>query len=451
MSDKRDGRMNFGMFFKNTGHHIAAWLHPGSQSDAGINIQHYAECAKKCEAAGLDFIFFADSVNVRHAPVEILSQTSQYIAYFEPITLLSALSMATERIGLTATATTTYSEPYNIARMFASLDHLSQGRAGWNVVTSGSDASQNFGMDAEPVHDERYRRAHEFVDVVRGLWDSWDDDAFVYDRAAGRFFDPDKMRTLNHDGKYFKSKGPLNVPRAPQGYPVLFQAGISEAGRELSAAIGEGIFSASLTIEQSAEHYADIKKRMTRYGRRPDQMRVLPGCTVYCGRTEAEANEKEENLASLIRPDVGMGYISTILGMDLSDCTPDDQLPDQVGTRSEHGGYKNIMAIARQENLTIGQIYRRLAGSHGKLSMRGTPSQVADQMQAWYDDYACDGFILQPCTMPGDLDDLLELLIPELLNRGMMREGYEGTTLRDHLGLDRPPSRYAEERAAKAS
>ena len=451
MSDKRDGRLNFGMFFKNTGHHIAAWLHPESQPDAGINIQHYVDCAKKSENAGFDFIFFADSVNVRAAPPDILSRTSQYTAYFEPITLLSALSMATERIGLTATATTSYSEPYNIARMFASLDHLSGGRAGWNVVTSGDAAAPNFARGEHPEHDERYTRAHEFVDVVRGLWDSWDDDAFEYDRATGRFFDPEKMRTLNHDGKYFKSKGPLNVPRSPQGYPVIYQAGSSNAGRELSAAYGEGVFSASLTIERSAEHYADVKKRMTRYGRHPDHMRVLPGCTVFCGRTEAEAIEKEEYLASLIHPDVGIQYIATLLGMDLSDCSPDDPLPDRQNRKSSQSTLANVLDMAEREKMNIGQIYRRLAGSHGKLTMCGSPSQVADQMQEWYDSYACDGFILQPCYMPGDLDDLIELLVPELLERGMMRDGYEGTTLRDHLGLPRTPSRYAERAAAKAS
>ena len=445
MDENRHGHMTVGLFFKNTGHHLAAWLHPGAQPDAGVNLPHYIDCVKKCEAAGLDFIFFADSVSIRDAPPEILSRSSQYTAYFEPITLLSALAMATDRIGLAATATTSFTNPYNIARLFASLDHISGGRAGWNVVTSGfgNIEAQNFGLDEHYEHDERYRRAHEFVEVVKGLWDSWDDDAFEYDREAGRFFDPAKMRTLNHDGKYFKSKGPLNVPRAPQGHPVLFQAGISDAGRELSAEIAEGVFSGSLTIESSADHYADIKKRMTRYGRAPDHMRVLPGCTVYCGRTEAEALEKEEYLASLIQPAIGMQYISNLLGIDLSDCTPDDPIPDRESNKAKHGMREHILALAARDNLNIGQLYKRLAGSHGKLSMRGTPSQIADQWQAWYDGYACDGFILQPCTMPGDLDDLLELLIPELLDRGMIRDGYEGTTLRDHMGLPRTPSRYA--------
>ena len=444
MTEKRNEQMNFGVFFKNTGHHIASWLHPGAQPNAGVNLQHYIDCVKKCEKSGLDFIFFADSVAVRNSPPEILSQMAQFTAYFEPITLLSALSMATERIGLVCTATTSFSEPYNIARMYASLDHLSGGRVGWNVVTSGLGdvEAQNFGLDKHYEHDDRYRRAQEFVEVVLGLMDSWDDDAFLYDRNTGQFFDPQKMRTLNHDGEYFKSRGPLNVPRPPQGHPVIFQAGSSDAGRESAARFAEGVFSGYLTIDSSADHYKDIKSRMTKYGRRPDQMKVLPGCTVFCGTSEAEANEKEEYLASLINPTVGIQYISTLTGLDLSDCSPEDRLPDRESVRASQGLRDNILAMAREENMTIGQLYRRLAGSHGKLTMRGTPIQIADQIQNWFHSYACDGFIFQPSYMPGDLDDILDMLIPELQNRGAFAENSRGTTLREHLGLSRPPSRY---------
>ena len=442
-----------GVFFKNTGHHIASWLHPDAQPDAGVNIQHYVDCVWRCEQASLDFIFFADSVAVRNAPPEILSQMAQFTAYFEPITLLSALAMATDRIGLVCTATTSFSEPYNIARMYASLDHLSGGRAGWNVVTSGLGdvEAQNYGLEHHYEHDERYRRAQEFVEVVLGLWDSWDDDAFLYDREAGRFFDPKKMRTLDHAGEFFKSRGPLNVPRPPQGYPVIFQAGSSEAGRETAAKIGEGVFSGLLTIESSADYYADVKSRMTKYGRQPDQMRILPGCTIFCGRTEAEAKEKEEYLASLIQPAVGMNYVANLTGMDLSDCSPEDDLPDRESDRATHGTRTNIMAMARDENMNIRQVYERLAGSHGKLTMRGTPVQIADQMQDWFNGHACDGFIIQPSHMPGNLDDVIEMVIPELKDRGLIPEEYQGTTLRDHLGLARPRSRYDHASAVRAS
>lgn len=443
--ERRNGLMNFGVFFKNTGHHIAAWRHPAAQMDAGINLRHYVQCAQASEAAGFDFLFFADSAAVREAALEPLSRSSQYTAYFEPTTLLAALSTATQNIGLVATATTSYNEPYNIARRFASLDHLSAGRAGWNVVTSGNDSeAYNFGREEHYEHDERYLRAAEFVEVVKGLWDTWDDDAFVYDRAEGRFFDPQKLHVLGHEGKYFKVRGPLNIPRPPQGNPVIFQAGISEPGRELAAATAEGVFSGELTIENSQRHYRDIKLRMDKYGRAPDELRILPGCTIFCGRTEAEARDREEELASLIHPVVGREYIGTLLGLDLSDCSIDDKLPDRESkTRAKAGIAMSVKAMAERENLTIRQLYQRLAGSHGKLTLRGTPVQIADTMQDWFDAHACDGFIMQPATMPGDLDETIALLIPELRHRGLVREGYAGSTLRENLGLKRPPSRYA--------
>lgn len=449
----RSDRMHVGVFFKNTGHHIAAWRHPGSQHDAGINIQHYVECAQASEQAGMDFLFFADSAAVREADIEPLSRSSQYTAYFEPTTLLSALAMMTKHIGLVATQTSSYNEPYNIARRFASLDHLSGGRAGWNCVTSGNHAeAYNFGRDEHYEHDERYRMAHEFVEVVKGLWDSWDDDAFVYDREGGRFFNPESLHRLNHEGKYFKSRGPLNVPRAPQGYPVIFQAGISDAGKELAAATAEGVFSGELTIEGSQKHYADIKSRMGRYGRATDELRVMPGLTAIVGRTAAEARDKEEELAQLIHPVVGREYIATLLGIDLSDCDVEDHLPDRESkTRKTAGIAISVKALAARESLTIRQLYERLAGSHGKLTMRGSVMEVADEMQSWFEGRACDGFIFQPMTMPGDLNNIYELLVPELQNRGLIRIGYDGATLRDNLELKRPASRYAGQKSDVAA
>ena len=347
-----------------------------------------------------------------------------------------------------ATATTSYNEPYHVARKFASLDHISGGRAGWNVVTSGNFAEAwNFGRDEHFEHDFRYERATEFVEVVHGLWDSWDDDAFVYDREAGRFFDPNRVHLLNHKGRFFNVRGPLNIPRPPQGYPVIFQAGTSDVGRELAAATAEGVFTSELTLENSTEHYADVKGRMAKFGRRPEQMRILPGCTVVCAPTEAEAREKNDYLKALIHPDQGREYIGSLLGLDLSDCDIDGPLPDRPSKKSMGGTFKNITGIARRENLNIRQLYERLAGAHGKLTLVGSVNQVADTMQEWFNGWACDGFILQPSYMPGELDDIVAYLVPELRHRGLIRVDYDGQTLRDNLGLARPQSRYS---AAKA-
>ena len=443
-TDQRKELMHVGVFFKNTGHHIAAWRHPRTQMDAGVNVKHYIACVKTCERAGFDFIFFADSAAVRDTPFEILSRSAQYTAYFEPLTLLSALATHTEHIGLVATATTSYNEPYHIARKFASLDHISAGRAGWNVVTSGNFAeAYNFGRDEHYEHDFRYERATEFVEVVHGLWDSWDDDAFVCDREAGRFFDPDRVHTLDHKGRFFKVRGPLNIPRPPQGYPVIFQAGTSDVGRELAAATAEGVFTSELTIENSKEHYADVKARMAKFGRRPEQMRILPGCTVVCAPTEGEAREKNEFLNSLIHPDQGREYVGNLLGIDLSDCDIEGPLPNRPSKKSMGGTFKNITGIAWRENLNIRQLYERLAGAHGKLTLVGSVNQVADTMQQWFHAYACDGFIIQPSYMPGELDDIAAHLVPELRNRGLIRVNYDGHTLRDNLGLTRPQSRYS--------
>ena len=439
-------RMHLGVFFNHTGHHIASWRHPGAQADAAVNIDHYAQIARKAEAAGFDFLFFADSAAVREARPETLSRSAQYTAYFEPITLLSALAMVTSHIGLVATATTSYNEPYHVARKYASLDHISHGRAGWNVVTSGNAAeAYNFGRDAHYAHDLRYDRAREFVDVVKGLWDSWDDDAFIRDKESGQFFDPAKVRPLDHHGAFFKVRGPLNVPRPPQGYPVIFQAGTSEAGRELAAATAEGVFTSELTLQKQLAHYTDVKRRMAAYGRAPEEMRILPGLTAIVARTEAEALDKQRHLQSLVHPIVGRDFLGMLLGdVDLSQCDLDGPLPDLSNApANEHGTFKSVTALAAAEKLTIRQLYERLAGSRGKLTLVGSVMQVADAMQEWFAAGACDGFILQPSYLPGELDEFADLLVPELQSRGLVRVGYEGTTLRDNLGLGRPASRYA--------
>jgi len=455
MALQRPGSMHVGVFFNHTGHHVASWRHPRAQADAGVNIEHYVQMAQTAERAGFDFIFFADSAAVREAKAEALNRSAQYTAYFEPITLLSALAMVTKHLGLVATATTSYNEPYHVARKYASLDWISHGRAAWNVVTSGNAAeAYNFGRDAHFQHDERYERAHEFIEVVKGLWDSWDDDAFPRDKATGQYLDSSKLHMLSHRGRFFNVRGPLNVPRPPQGHPVIFQAGISESGRELAAATAEGVFTSNLTIQQQRDHYVDVKGRMTKYGRAPEEMLILPGVTAIVGRTEAEAQEKHRYLQSLIDPIVGVEFLSMLFGgtVNFAGCDPDGPLPPiDVGGAMNQGTARNIIEVARRENLTIRQTYERLAGSRGKLTLVGSIAQVADTMEQWFDAWACDGFILQPSYLPGELDELVELLVPELLSRGLIRDGYgEARTLRDNLGLKRPPSRYAGTQASAA-
>lgn len=448
MADARAARMHLGVFFNHTGHHIASWRHPRAEADANINIDHYVRLAQTAEAAGLDFLFFADSVATAERQRESLRRSAQYTAYFEPLTLLSALAMVTKRIGLVSTATTSYNEPYNVARKFASLDHISKGRAGWNVVTSGNAAEAwNFGRDEHYEHAARYDRAHEFVSVVHGLWDSWDEDAFPRDKASGVYLDPDKMHHLNHQGPHFKVRGPLNVPRPPQGYPVIFQAGTSPAGRELAAETAEAVFTSNLTPDTQKEHYDDVKARMAKYGRRPYQMKILPGLTAVVAPTTAEAREKWDYLQSLIHPQVGLDFLSMLLSTNLSQLglKADDPFPmlELHAKVASHGMFRNVVDTAVKEKLTVRQVWERLAGSRGKATMIGSVKDVADQMEHWFRVGACDGFILQPSYLPGELDEVCTMLVPELQRRGLIRVGYQGTTLREHLELDRPASRYA--------
>jgi alkanesulfonate monooxygenase len=434
------------MFFNHTGHHIASWRHPKADADAGINIDHYVRLTQTAERAGFDFIFFADSAATAERRPRSLARSAQYTAYFEPLTLLSALAMMTKHIGLVSTATTSYNEPYHVARKFASLDHISHGRAGWNVVTSGNASeAMNFGRDEHYEHEARYLRAREFVEVVQGLWDSWDEDAFPRDKESGIFLVPEKMHHLDHAGQHFKVRGPLNVPRPPQGYPVIFQAGTSQAGRELAAETAEAVFTSELTLGAQQDHYDDVKKRMARFGRRPDQMKILPGLTAVVASTEKQAKEKWDYLQSLIHPVVGLDYLSMLLGTDLSGVDPDAPFPDiKMGkTVQSQGMFDSVVGTARREKLTTRQLWERLAGSRGKATMIGSTIEVADEMQRWFEAGACDGFIMQPSYLPGELDEICELLVPELQSRGLIRVGYDGGTLRDNLELDRPASRYA--------
>jgi len=437
-------QMKLAAYFNPTGHHVASWRHPRAQRDAHINIEHYVEIARTAERAKFDMIFLADGNATREADLAAISRSVQFVAHFEPLTLLSALAMVTSRIGLTATASTTYNEPYALARKFASLDHISRGRAGWNLVTSSQPAeAANFGRDRVHNHKERYGRAHEFAEVVQGLWDSWDDDAFVRDAESGLFFEPDRMHHLGHKGEHFSVRGPLNVPRPVQGYPVMVQAGGSDEGRELAAEFAEAIFSPHLNIPEAKSYYDDVKGRMAKYDRDPDHLKVLPGISVVVAESDDKAAEDFETLQSLIHPIVGREILATMLGgVDLSPYPLDGPLPEFPQTNASRGHFDSIVAMAKRENLTIRQLGERCAGARGKNSIHGGVKKVADYMESWFAANACDGFCVMPPYISGQHDDFCNLVIPELQKRGLFRKEYEGATLRENLGLPRPVSRY---------
>jgi FMN-dependent oxidoreductase (nitrilotriacetate monooxygenase family) len=383
----------------------------------------------------------ADHLAVLNMPVAALKRSGT-VTSFDPQTLLPALAAVTERIGLIATGSTTFDAPYHVARRFASLDALSNGRAGWNIVTtSNPDAARNFGLDDHMEHDERYVRAREFYDVVTGLWDSFADDAFIRDVESGVFVDPSKMRALNHVGKYFKVQGPLNVARPPQGWPVIVQAGASNAGRQLAAETAEMIFGAGGPMPVAQEFYADVKARMVKVGRNPEHLKILPGALVIVGETKEEAQAKRALLDSLVHPDSGMAALSIALGTDASKFDLDAPLPEIPETNASQSARERTIAHARAHNLTVRQLAQQLGG-YGGASFAGTPASIADEMEAWLDGNACDGFNIMFPTVPAGLDEFVNLVVPELQRRGLFRREYEGTTLRDHLGLPRPANRY---------
>jgi FMN-dependent oxidoreductase (nitrilotriacetate monooxygenase family) len=443
---QRTGQLRLGAFLYPSGHHIAAWRHPEAQADAGVNFRHYVKLAQAAEAAKFDLVFLADGVGTRGDNVEFLSRTAHsYVAQFEPITLLSALAAVTEHVGLVATASTSFNEPYHVARKFASLDHISGGRAGWNLVTSSNEhEAKNFNRDKHFEHAERYERAIEFAEVVEGLWDSWEDDAFLRDKDQGRFFDPERRHVLDHKGRFFQVRGPLNVARSPQGHPVVVQAGSSEAGRDLAARTAEVIFTAQQTLEDAIDFYSDVKGRLAQYGRHPCDLKILPGVFPIVGRSESEAREKFEQLQALIDPKVGLALVSGLTGgFDLSGYPLDGPIPELPETNASKSRQLLTLELARRENLTIRQLYLRVAGARGHWQLVGTPAQIVDQLEERFVKGGADGYNVMPPVLPAGLDDFVELVIPELRRRGLFRSEYEGRTLRDNLGLRRPVNRYA--------
>lgn len=421
--------------------HTGAWRYPGAYADANFNFKHLKAFAQKLEAAKFDAFFMADHLAVLNMPVEALKR-SHTVTSFEPFTLLSALAAVTDKIGLAATASTTFDEPYHIARRFASLDHISQGRAAWNIVTtSNPDSALNFGKDEHVEHGERYKRAREFYDVVTGLWDSFADDAFIRDQESGIFFDPSKMHVLDHHGDDFNVRGPLNIARPVQGWPVIVQAGQSEPGRQLAAETAEVVFCAPRDIVESKKLYADLKSRLAAAGRAPSSLKILPAAFIVLGDSLEEAKQKRAKLDSLVHYDSGIASLSIALGHDVSGFDPDDYLPQIPETNASKSGRAQVLKLAEEEKLTVRQLAQRYGGYSG-LAFVGTVESVADEMQKWLEEDASDGFTVVFPFLPQGLDDVAKRLVPELQRRGIFRTDYEGSTLREHLDLPRPSNRF---------
>ena len=434
-------RLRLGAFMRPVSIHTAAWRYPGALPDANFNLRHLVRFARKLEEGRFDAFFMADHLAVLNMPIEALKRSAT-VTSFDPLTLLPALAMATERLGLIATASTTYNEPYHVARRFASLDHISGGRAGWNLVTSGNPMeAKNFGRDEHWEHAARYRRAREFFDAVTGLWDSWADDAFVRDVDSGVFFDPERMRVLDHEGEFLKVRGPLNVARPVQGWPVIVQAGASDAGRQIAAETAEVVFAAGGTLADAQSYYADVKRRAAAAGRDPELLKVLPGALVVVGDTVERAKEKRALLDSLVHYDSAIASLSVALGTDASRFDPDGPLPPIPDTNASKTGRERAIALAAREGLTVRQLAQRLGGYAG-LALVGTPATIADEMEAWFEGRACDGFNVMFPFLPMGLDDFVDRVVPELQRRGLFRREYEGATLRENLGLPRPANRF---------
>jgi alkanesulfonate monooxygenase len=438
-------QLRLGAFMRPVSIHTGAWRYPGSYPDANFNFAHLKRFAQTLERARFDAFFMADHLAVLNMPVDALKR-SHTVTSFEPFTLLSALAGATEHIGLIATGSTTFDAPYHIARRFASLDHISGGRAGWNIVTtSNPDAALNFGLEEHMEHGERYARAREFYDVVTGLWDSFADDAFIRDAESGIYFDPDKLHVLNHKGKYFSVRGPLNIARPVQGWPVIVQAGASDAGRQLAAETAEVVFAAGSSLANAQRFYADVKGRMEKVGRNPDHLKILPGALVVVGDSIEEAREKRARLDSLVHYANAIASLSIALGHDASGFDPDGPLPEVPDTNASKSGRERVIELAKRENLTVRQLAQRLGG-YGGHAFVGTPATIADQMEEWLVTRGSDGFNVMFPFLPAGLEDFVDRVVPELQRRGLFRREYEGKTLRENLGLPRPESAFFPKR-----
>lgn len=433
-------QLHFNLFLHDTGHHEASWRLPESDPHALLDLAYHQRLAKIAEDAKFDSLFLADS------PALFGEVGRRPVGGFEPTVLLTALSVTTSRIGLIATASTSYNEPFNLARRLSSVDWISNGRAGWNIVTTaGEAAARNFGLEDQPLHRDRYARASEFLEVATQLWDSWEDDAIIADKDAGVHARADRVHAIGHRGEHFRVEGPLNSPRSPQGHPLLVQAGSSESGKEFAARWAEAIFTATPTIEEAQEFYADIKRRAIENGRDPEQIKVLPGLVPIIADTEAEARELEAELDRLIAPEFARDQLEKVLKLAPGTLRLDQPLPDDLPGEDEIEGAKSrytlIVALARRENLTVRELIGRLGGGRGHRTFTGTPVQVADTIQHWFENGAADGFNIMPAVLPSGLEVFVERVVPILQERGLFRTEYTGDTLREHYGLPRPVGR----------
>ncbi len=443
------GQLHFGAFLYTPGNHSAGWRHPDAVPSTDMHFPYYVEMARTAERGKLDTIFLQDTAAIGGSGG--LDGSSPYRpsqgrqVHLEPVSLIAALAAVTTHIGLISTATTTYNEPYNIARRFATIDHISGGRAGWNLVTSQvEDEAGNFGLARHVDHARRYERAAEFHDVVAGLWDSWEEDAFLHDKKSGLWFDFDKMHFLHHRGENFSVRGPLNVSRTPQGRPIVAQAGSSEAGRDLAARTADLVFTAQISVADGQAFRTDLRTRAERYGRGPNDIRILPGLMPIAGRTDAEAAEKFEILQNLIDDSLAIKGLARLTGdLDIYQYPMDGPLPPLPPSNAAKARQDLIVGLARKDNLTIRQIARYLGTSQGHRLIHGSARTIADSIEEWFVAGACDGFNLLFPFFPGPLNDFVDLVVPELQRRGIFRTEYEGRTLRENLGVPVPKNRYA--------
>ncbi|MGN7280122.1 LLM class flavin-dependent oxidoreductase [Bacillus altitudinis] len=434
--------MKLAVYLVGSGMHLGSWRLPHVQADASIDVNFYRKMALKAEEGKLDAVFIADSLAIdENSHPHILNR-------FDPAVLITAMGAATNRIGVVATASTTYSEPYVLARQFASIDHATGGRAGWNVVTT-ADATgrtaQNFGRTSHVKHDDRYQMAEEFIDVVQGLWDSWEDDAFIRDKKTGQFYDEQKVHPIHHKGTYFQVRGPLNIGRTPQGQPVIFQAGSSEPGQQFAARTAEVVFSHKKDLQSAQAFYKELKERLPQFGRRPNELHILQGISPVIGRTKKEAQEKKRQLNEALLPEQALKFLSGYVGnVDLTAYSPDTPAKEVAWKKvdSIQSDFETIMRIIHEQNPTVGELYAKVSNAASHDRWIGTPEQIADEMEKWVDVGAADGFMLIPAVLPDTLKDFVELVVPILQERKLFRTDYKGHTLREHLGLRVPVNRY---------
>ena len=437
MAKKR--QLHLGAFFSGTGSNMASWRHPNAVPDGPINLSYYRQLTRTAEAAKLDFVFFGDGLYISEKSHPI------FLNRFEPLTLLAALAMDTTHIGLAATLSTTYSDPFTVARQFASIDPISNGRAGWNIVTSPLEGSAlNYSKPEHPEHDLRYRMADEHMEVTKGLWDSWEDDAFIFNKQTGEFFNPEKMHRLSHKGEFYSVQGPLNISRSKQGRPLLIQAGASEAGMEFAARHADAVFTGQPNLADAVQFNQEIKGRAAKYGRNPDEILILPGSNPIVGTTPEEAERKYQEIADLVGIGEALNYLGRYFNdLDFTQFELDEQFPDlgDFGRNGWESATDRIKQLVKDESLTLRQM--ALRATTPKSPFIGTPSQVADTMQEWFEAGAADGFMVNPAVLPDGFNDFIDQVVPILKERGLFRTEYEHDTLRGNLGLPKPVNRYA--------